>query len=116
VIIADRWAKIWIDCINNRDFDKILQSYSTDIEIRSPFAKLFARNGIVFGHDNLRLYWEEAARRLPNLTLSLIEVYSGHMSIALHHRDNSGRNTIETMFFDEADKVCLQSACLDRVR
>jgi hypothetical protein len=116
MIIAERWASQWIKYINSHDLEAMLLLYAKHIEIRSPFARLYTDTGIVKGHDNLRMYWEEAARRLPNLALSIVELYSGYMTISIHHRDNSGRNTIETMMFDSSDKVILQTACLDRVR
>jgi ketosteroid isomerase-like protein len=116
MIVADKWAGFWIDAMNRRDLDAILTLYAEDVEIRSPFAKLLATSGVVKGKEELRKYWTEATRRMPHVQIELVAVYNGHMALSLHHRDGNGRNTIETMLFDDQEKVVVQTACLDRVR
>lgn len=115
-MLLTKWAGFWIDAINRRDLDAILTLYADEIEIRSPFAKLLATGGVVKSKDELRKYWTEAIRRMPVVQIELIAVYNGHMALSLHHRDSIGRNTIETMLFDQHDKVIFQTVCLDRVR
>src|SRR6478735_4822990 len=101
MIFPDRWADQWIDAWNRRDLEALLQLYSEDIQLRSPFSKVYAGDGIVKGKAALRDYWGEAMRRMPNLSLKKIAVYTGHLALALHYRDQAGRNCIETVLFNE---------------
>ena len=116
MVIADRWAHDWIDAWNRRDLDGLIAMYAESIHLRSPFARVFATDGVIKGKAELRAYWEEAMRRMPNLALEFVAVYTGHLALALHYRDNIGRNCIETVLFDEHDKAIFEAACLDRVR
>jgi hypothetical protein len=116
MIFTDRWADQWIDAWNRQDLDALLTTYADEVELRSPFSKVYASGGVVRGKAALRSYWGEVMRRIPDLRLERIAVYSGHMTLALHYRDSSGRNCIETVLFDEHDRVVMETACLDRLR
>ncbi len=116
MIFPAKWAEQWVDAWNRRDLEALLALYADDIHLRSPFAKVFARDGIIKGKKQLGTYWGEAMRRMPNLRLEVVATYSGHLAMALHYRDDAGRNVIETMLFDERDKVVFETACLDRPR
>ncbi len=116
MIIADRWADQWIGAWNRRDLDALLALYAEEIELRSPFAKLYAANGTIRGREQLRSYWGEAMRRMPNLRLEKIAVYTGHLAIALHYQDQNGRSCIETVLFNDQDEAVFETACLDKVR
>ena len=116
MIFPARWAETWIKAWNDRDLEALLELYATDIQLRSPFAKVYARDGTIKGKAQLREYWGEALRRMPNLRLELVQVYAGHLALALHYRDDNGRNVIETVLFDERDKAIFETACLDRLR
>ena len=43
---------------------------------------------------------------------ALLEMYADTM----HYRDDTGRNVIETVLFDEHDKAIFETACLDHAR
>ena len=116
MIFPANWAEQWIGAWNRLDLEALLSLYAENIQLRSPFAKVYARDGTIKGKGELRTYWGEAMRRIPNLNLELVAVYSGHMALALHYRENNSRNVIESVMFDEQDKVVFETACLDRVR
>jgi len=116
MIFAPDFSQKWIDAWNGRDLDALLSLYAETIQLRSPFAKVYAKDGTIRSKAELREYWGEAMRRMPNLKLALVACYSGHHALALHYRDDSGRNCIETMLFDAHDKVVFETACLDRLR
>ncbi len=116
MIIPDRLAQQWVDAWNARDLEALLLLYADDIQLRSPFAKVFAQDGTIRSKAQLREYWGEAMRRMPNLSLQLVAVYTGHQAMVLHYRDNSGRNVIETMMFNDNDKISIETACLDKAR
>jgi hypothetical protein len=116
VIQADSWVELWLNHWNKRNLEGLLELYANDVQVRSPLAKLYASGGVIKGKAALRTYWAETMRRMPNSSLEKVAVYTGHLSLALHCRDNIGRNWIQTIFFDDADKVIYQAACLDRLR
>ena len=116
MIIPDRWADQWIDAWNRRDLEGLLALYADNVQLRSPFAKVYAREGLIRNKAELRIYWGEVMQRIPNLALRKIAVYNGHLALALHYRDNLDRNCIETILFNERDEVVFETACLDRLR
>jgi len=116
MIVPERWADEWLDAWARRDLDAILALYADNVEVRSPFAKVYAQGGSIRGKAALREYWQEIMRRIPNLTLQKIAVYSGHDALALHHRDDHGRNCIMSVVFDDCGNAVLQTGCFDRLR
>ena len=112
----DKWAERWIKGVNDRDLDTALALYSPAIEMRSSFAKVYAGGGVIKGKEALRSYWGELFRRTPLLKLTLLEIYSGHGSFSIHHRDHLGRNCMETVVFNDAGEAIFETACRDRLR
>ena len=116
MIYPATFAQQWIDAWNSRDLELLLSFYAEDIQLRSPFAKLYTQGGTIKGKNALRAYWSEALKRAPNIHLKLIATYAGHMSLALHYEDEASRNVMESMLFDDMDKVVIETACIDRSR
>ena len=116
MIRPDRLAKDWVDAWNRRDLDGLLGMYAHNVVLHSPFAKLFAKEGTVVGREQLRTYWAEVLRRTSDISIELIAIYTGHRAMTLHYRDGNQRNCMETMLFDEDDKIVLETACLDKLR
>ncbi|WP_242097722.1 nuclear transport factor 2 family protein [Sphingomonas sp. CROZ-RG-20F-R02-07] len=116
MIIPQRWAEKWVAAWNARDLDGLMAMYADDVQLRSPFAKLYATDGVIRGKAELRAYWGEVIRRLPKLDLQLVRVYSGHLTLAFHYRDDSGRDVIETVLFNVADLAVSETACIDKPR
>ena len=116
MILPATWAAKWVEAWNSSDLEALLDLYADGIHLRSPFAKVYAKDGVIKGKADLRTYWGEVMRRSPSLRLELEKVYGGHLALALHYRDNVGRNVIETVLFDERDKAVFETACLDRLR
>src|SRR5262249_16700903 len=109
MILPDRWADTWVDAWNGLDPEALLPLYDDSIQLYSPFAKVYARSGAINGKAELRTYWGEVMRRMPNIALEKVAVYSGHMALALHYRDNNGRNVIESVLFNERDLAVLET-------
>lgn len=116
MIYPAKFAQQWVDAWNVRDLELLLSFYAETIQLRSPFAKLYTSDGTVRGKSALRSYWSEVMKRAPNIDLKLIATYPGHLALALHYRDEVGRNVMETMWFDDRDKVVIETACVDRSR
>lgn len=114
MIFPAKLARDWVDAWNRRDLEALLAFYADDIELRSPFAKVYAKDGFIYNKSELRAYWGEAMRRMPNLHLELVAVYPGHQAMTLHYVDEAGRNVMETMWFGNDDKITIEAACLIR--
>jgi hypothetical protein len=107
---ADRYIAVW----NGADIEGILKLYEADAELRSPFAKLFARTGIVKGAAELRAFCEETFRRRPGMKLDLIDTFGGHDAVSLHLRDEVGRSTVFTALFSPAGRIQTGILCYNR--
>ncbi|GAA0294597.1 hypothetical protein GCM10009087_00440 [Sphingomonas oligophenolica] len=116
MIFPERWADQWIDGWNRRDMESLLSLYSLEIELRSPFAKVYASEGLIKGRADVLAYWQEAIRRLPNLTFEMVKVYRGHQALSMHYVDSIGRNSIKTVLFNDRDEAIFETNCLDRLR
>ena len=66
------------------DLEALLVCYADNIELRSPFAKVFAREGLVRNKDELRTYWAEIMRRMPNRQP---KVSRKGAAVAMHRRE-----------------------------
>lgn len=91
MIYPKSFGENYVAAWNSRDVPAILNLFDPNCEIRSPFAKLFVRNGIVHGHSEIQTFCEEIFRRRPMYNLQLLEIFGGHEAAALHLRDESGR-------------------------
>jgi ketosteroid isomerase-like protein len=116
MIYYDQWADRWIESWNSRDLDALLSLYADDVELRAPFAKLYSTGGLVKGRANVRKYWEEYLRRMPNVTLRKLAVFDGHLALAMHCVDSRGRQGIKTVLFNDTNLATFETTCLDRVR
>jgi ketosteroid isomerase-like protein len=116
MIDVERWTDEWVASWNRDDLEKLVSLYAENVELRAPFAKIYAESGAVKGKAALRRYWEEYKRRMPNVTLQKVAVYTGHLALALHCVDSKGRHGIRTVLFDQHDKAISETTCIDRVR
>lgn len=116
MIVTERWADKWIEYWNSGDLNKLMSLYAEKVELRAPFAKIYSDGQFVRGKVELRRYWNEYMRRMPNVTLEKVAVYTGHLALAMHCVDTRGRHGIKTVLFDDNDQAIFETTCLDRVR
>ncbi|MCB1214526.1 MAG: nuclear transport factor 2 family protein [Deltaproteobacteria bacterium] len=104
---AKKFAKDWIEAWNSHDLEKILSHYSDDFEITTPMIKLTLGldTGTLRGKENIRQYWAQALKKIPDLYFELIEVTESIDSIALYYKSVMGKMSIEVMFFNHEGKV-----------
>jgi hypothetical protein len=108
---ALQFAAEWISGWNKQDLNTLMAHYTDDFSIQTPYAlKIYPDcGGIISGKDNVRLYWETALSKLPNLHFELLEVLTGVNSISIYyHNTDSGKNAVENLFFNadgEVEKV-----------
>lgn len=107
---ADRYVAAW----NNRDIKAVLDCFDTNAELRSPFAKLFAKSAILKGHSEIEMFYDESIRRRPNLRIELLDAFTGHEAVSLYLRDEVGRGTIFTAVVTPIGKIALAIVCYNR--
>ena len=85
------FAGRYYDAWNARNVDAILALYADDIEFSSPYiaALGFSPDGVIIGKPMLKLYFEKALERAPDLKFvpeSLCVGARGHTLIYRNHR------------------------------
>lgn len=103
---AERFARDWVADWNSHDLDRILAHYSDDVTMSSPriAALTDETSGVVTGKGPLADYWRTALAKTPDLRFTLIGVYLGSDSVAVHYEGMRG-TAIEVFFFDDAGLV-----------
>lgn len=100
---SERYYAAW----NKRDLDAILALYADDIEFSSPYiaALGFSPDGVIHGKDLLRLYFEKALERAPQLTFTPETLLVGARGHTLIYRNHRGERAAETHEMDGVDLV-----------
>jgi ketosteroid isomerase-like protein len=113
MILSRRWAEQWVKNWNISNLEGLLSCYADDVELRSPFAKVFAikSNGIIKGKDQLEEYWKEIIRRSPSHNFKLDDVYIGHMTIAFKYHEIGNRPVLENVIFNSSNLVTFETCC-----
>jgi ketosteroid isomerase-like protein len=98
VEFAERYYAAW----NKRNLDAILALYADDIEFSSPYiaALGFSPDGVIHGKDLLRLYFEKALERAPQLTFTPEALLVGARGHTLIYRNHRGERAAETHEMD----------------
>ena len=118
VVIDAAWARAfaeaWCDAWNAHDLPRILEHYTDDFEMASPFIveRGLDPSGVLRGKSAVADYWRrglEAAQ--PPLRFELINVYVGVDSVVLHYRSVGRRLVVEVLTFDARRRVIRGSAC-----
>lgn len=104
---AKNFAEEWISSWNAHDLERILSHYTDDFEMSSPLivARMNEPSGTLKGKDKIRPYWRLGLSSSPPLRFELINFFTSINSIAIHYRRNNGTQAVETLFFDEQQKV-----------
>lgn len=102
---ARKFAENWIAAWNARDLPLIMSFYADDVHFRSPTAQNLLEDGRVEGKAALELYWAKALALIEHLHFELIDVFTGHDSLTLHYRNQTGAEASETFLFNADGKV-----------
>lgn len=102
------FALEWIAAWNSHDLERILDHYSEDVAITSPFIEkiMGPGQGTISGKLALRDYWTAALGKYTDLNFELFRAYPGVNSVVIHYRSVAGFVGMEFMRFDEHDQVC----------
>ena len=94
---AQRWIALW----NSRDLDGVLRLYDDNIRFTSTTAEQLSpeSHGSIQGKSALRKYWSAALAENPSLKFTLIGVFAGIQTIAIHYRNQLGAELCEVVTF-----------------
>jgi ketosteroid isomerase-like protein len=95
---AERWVNDW----NAHDLEALLGHFSDDVVFSSPVAAQVVpgSGGVVRGKDELRRYWAEGLRRIPELRFTVEAVYAGVRTVVINYRNHVGNLVCEVLTFD----------------
>lgn len=62
-------AKLWLNAFNEHNLEALLDLYADDAQHFSPKLKIRQpeTNGLIIGKDAMRIWWQDAFERLPDL-------------------------------------------------
>jgi len=112
--VARAFATEWIAAWNAHDLDRVLEHYTEDVELTSPYVARIAGepSSKLTGKSALRAYWAKALAMLPELQFTLNEVLTGVATVTLVYRGHRG-TVAETFKFDDAGRVHAATACYE---
>lgn len=104
---ASDFAKNWIETWNSHDLDRIMEHYSDDFEMKSPFIELMGLGsaGTLKPKSSVREYWGKALDKYPDLHFELLDVYVSVDSICLRYKSIANLTAVEWLRFDSEGKV-----------
>ncbi|PWV56158.1 nuclear transport factor 2 family protein [Chitinophaga sp. S165] len=102
---ADEWVAAW----NTHNLDAVLEHYTEDFEMSSPFILQMgiSPDGRLKGKENVRNYWEKALTKYPDLHFELHEVLSCMNTVIIYYTSVNGKKAAEFFTFGEDGKVLL---------
>lgn len=95
---VDEWVEAW----NAHDLERVLGHFADDAHFSSPMAAsiLPDSGGHIRGKEDLRRYWAEGLRRLPDLHFVLESVYLGVDTVVVNYRNQDAELVCEVLTFD----------------
>jgi hypothetical protein len=103
VEFSSAWEAAW----NAHDLDAVLAHFADKVVFYSPYAAqvLPETGGVLHCKDELRRYWEEGLRLVPDLRFAVEGVNAGVSSLVLHYRNQRDVLVDEVLIFDDAGLV-----------
>jgi hypothetical protein len=97
----EAFTQSWLDAWNNHDLDAVLAHFAEDVVFSSPVAIQILPDcdGVIRGKGELRRYWTEGLRRIPDLHFELLGVYAGVDTIVINYRNQRGGLVNEILTF-----------------
>ncbi len=104
---ADRFARDWLEAWNTGDLPRVLEHYTDNFEMTSPFiTKVFGEpSGKLVGKSRVEAYWRSALQKLPGLHFKLLNVFVGAESIALYYKTSFGKMAVEVLMLNKQGLV-----------
>jgi hypothetical protein len=104
---AWKFAHEWLDAWNKHDIDLIMKHYDDNIEFCSPVVQkvLGDPNGVVYGIENLRVYFSRQLKKFDTLHFQLLDVFTSPQSLVLYYKINRGLMAAEVMILNSQMKA-----------
>lgn len=106
--LTDRAREV-IDVWNRHDLDEFMSLHAADLVYSSPFARKMAPSsgGRMVGLEAVRPLWKKALEAYPDIHSTILEIYEGIDSVAVHYRTTARSSpVVDVMHFDADGKVC----------
>jgi hypothetical protein len=100
---VDQWLRDW----NAHDLEALLSHYSDDVVFTSPVAAQLLEwsDGNIHGKGELREYWTEGLRRIPDLHFEVVDYYVGLNTLVINYRNQRGGLVAEFLAFEGSEIV-----------
>ncbi|WP_034621730.1 nuclear transport factor 2 family protein [Cellulomonas sp. URHE0023] len=97
------WEAAW----NAHDLDALLAHFHDDVVFTSPKAAsiLPDTRGIVRGKEQLRAYWAEGLRLIPDLHFTVVDVHAGVATLVIQYRNQTGDLVDEVLVLGDDARV-----------
>lgn len=104
---AYQFAHEWIEAWNSHDLNGVLEHYTDDFEMSTPFIAKFMNelSGTLYGKEAVKAYWQQALQKIPDLHFELIEVLYSVDSLCIYYNSVLGLRAVEWFLFDSNGKV-----------
>ncbi|MDM7853684.1 nuclear transport factor 2 family protein [Cellulomonas alba] len=98
---AARFSASWVAAWNAHDLDAVLAHFADDVVFTSPVAAriLPETGGVLRGKDELRRYWAEGLRLVPDLHFTVERVFAGVDVLVISYRNQVGSLVDEVLRF-----------------
>jgi ketosteroid isomerase-like protein len=99
---ADGFAADWAAAWNAHDVEAVLAHFHDDVVFTSPVAMRVVPDseGVLRGKDELRRYWAEGLRLIPDLHFTVEATYAGVSTVVINYRNQRGNLVSEVLIFD----------------
>jgi ketosteroid isomerase-like protein len=96
------FARDWVAAWNAHDVEAVLRHFHDDVVFTSPVAArvLPESGGVLRGKDELRRYWTEGLRLIPDLRFTVEAVYTGLTAVVITYRNQKDVLVNEVLIFD----------------
>lgn len=105
-LLANEFARHWVDAWNSHDLDAILSHYTDDFEMSSPVIvnTMNEPSGKLKGKGSIRIYWSAALEKYPDLRFEKLHVLVGTGSVTIIYNGVRGLSA-EVFHFNNEAKV-----------
>jgi len=104
---AERLARDWLAALGRRDPEGLLARCAEEVELTSPFVTqlLGDPRGTIRGKATLRMYFSLAFSLFPDLTVTLLRVYTGVDSLVVEYRGAEDQLAAEMLVLNPAGQI-----------
>jgi hypothetical protein len=97
------FSDAWVDAWNAHNVEGVLTHFHDDVVFTSPVAAqlIEGSDGTLRGKVELRHYWVEGLKLIPDLRFTIENVYAGVETIVINYRNHKGNLVNEVLVFED---------------